>query len=184
MNRADLTKEEEAYLRCINTQKMEVSPPVDHNKVYRCFWCTDPIQQVPIGCPLSIVKNQKLSLKSSNDLAYNLTTELPVQAEFLTEHLFCSFNCCKAFINLQQANPKYKESNRLLHVMYLYNNTHPSLLKHVEIIPAPCRSLKIEYGGHLTTAQYKNSFCKDLYYDIGAISLRGLTRICLKKDKR
>jgi hypothetical protein len=184
MSRADqgVTSEDLPYLRCINMQKMEVSPPLDLTKTYKCFWCTDLIEEgTPVGCPLSIVKHQELTLNTSNDLAYNLTTELPASAEFLTEYLFCSFNCCKAFINLNQAKPKYKDSNRLLHLMYLYNNTQPSLLKQVQIAPAPCKSLKIEYGGHLTTAQYKNSFCKDLYHDLGVISMKGLTRICIKK---
>lgn len=162
---------------------MEVSPPFDPNKIYKCFWCDDYIQEgVSIGCPLSIVKNQEITLNTSNDLAYNLTTELPVQTDFLTEYLFCSFNCCKAFIDSNRAKPKYNDSNRLLHIMHLYSQgSQPSILKHTEIIPAPCKSLKIEYGGHLTAAQYKNSFCKDLYYDLGVISMSGLSRICIKK---
>jgi hypothetical protein len=85
---------------------------------------------------------------------------------YLTDGIFCSFNCILSYIKDNNHNVLYKESYYLLKSLYL------SLIgkKMEKIIPAPSWKLLNEYGGPLSIENYRNSFNKVEYNFIFNIS--------------
>ena len=97
-----------------------------------CFWCRHSFNSKAIGCPIKLVDNT-----------------------YYCDGIFCSFNCCKSFINENQTNSLYSKSNYLLHNLYkqIYNSQNT-------IDPAPHWRLLTNYGGHLTIQQFRELFYK------------------------
>ena len=55
-----------------------IGKPLPLNTDIYCFWCKHSFNSIPIGCPLS----------------YDNTNDI-----YITDGLFCSFNCTLAYIN-------------------------------------------------------------------------------------
>ena len=84
---------------------------------------------------------------------------------YSTDGIFCSFNCCKAFIKDNKHNKLYENSDMLLNKMYqdMYD------VKTIVINPAPHWRLLNEYGGYLTIQQFRDNFNKTTYESHGVI---------------
>jgi hypothetical protein len=84
---------------------------------------------------------------------------------YSTDGIFCSFNCCKAFIKDNKHNKLYENSDMLLNKMYqdMYD------VKSIVINPAPHWRLLVEYGGYLTIQQFRDNFNKTTYESHGVI---------------
>lgn len=84
---------------------------------------------------------------------------------YSTDGIFCSFNCCKAFIKENKHNKLYENSDILLTKLYedMYN------VKNIVINPSPHWRLLIEYGGYLTIQQFRDNFNKTTYESHGVI---------------
>lgn len=142
---------------------------------YHCFWCRHPFETSPIGCPIKYITSQmekkyhshisrdtytikenitskcrKDMSKSSNDLF------LKIGEYYETDGVFCSFNCCQAWINDNKHNRNYDMSSVLLAKMY---NTMMGT-KMVVIVPAPHWRLLEHYGGHLNILKFREGFNK------------------------
>lgn len=147
---------------------------------YHCFWCRHPFDTQPIGCPLKYVSSQaEKKYYSVNQDIYTIKENITVKqrkklvdkqdltikmAEYYeTDGVFCSFNCCQAWVNDNKHIRKYDRSAMLL--MKMYNNMNNT--KAVIITPAPHWRLLEQYGGHLNIIKYRESFNKVDYIHHG-----------------
>ena len=144
---------------------------------YHCFWCRHPFDTQPIGCPIRYVSSQaekKYHSQISQDtyrIKENITSKryqnisetdqlsLKIGEYYETDGVFCSFNCCQAWINDNKHNILYNMSSTLLTKMY--NNMMGT--KMIIIHPAPHWRLLEQYGGHLNIMKFRESFNKIEY---------------------
>ena len=155
---------------------------------YSCYWCRHPFDSRPIGCPIKFISNKAVKKyysevsKDNYTIKENITNYkknmLDTQKSFVfiplnnssqinidkkdfysSDGIFCSFNCCKAFIKDYKQNVLYEHSEFLLSKLYF----DMFGVKNVVINPAPHWRLLIEYGGNLTINQFRDNFNKTKY---------------------
>jgi hypothetical protein len=157
----------------------------------KCFWCRNSFDTIPLGCPLkyhssqlekiyfsditkdryviieNISKDKKINIQNHNQNDSKKKEKLNIiEKEFYeTDGIFCSFNCCLAFINDNKLNSIYKNSANLLKKIYYdtYNMVPES------IIPSPSFRVLKEYGGFLTIEEFRKNFNKIEYIDNGYV---------------
>jgi hypothetical protein len=159
---------------------------------YNCYWCRNPFTSSPIGCPIKYVSNNIVksyyseiskdtyvikenisTLKKDtilqNDIfdsnKYNI--DISENGYFETDGIFCSFNCCKAFIKDNKHNILYENSENLL--IKLYKDINKPIDDNILINPAPSWRLLREYGGHLNILQFRENFNKSTFEFDGII---------------
>lgn len=158
----------------------------------RCFWCRSKFESISIGCPIKFVSDkiikhyaseisrekynicQKITKKSSSILK---TIDNPESREKLLEHgyyetdgIFCSFNCCVAYIQDHDYHPMYKHSYYLLMKMYremkrCVEKDGASLSECEHITPAPSWRVLKKYGGFMSIEEYRKSLDNYIYID-------------------
>ena len=155
---------------------------------YNCFWDRDPIPEnvMAIGCPLKYVPNQAVKTyyseisKDKYTIKENITTKrcktiqekkdglLTVNGKnyYLTDGIFCSFNCCMAYIEDNKHDSRYNMSEMLL--LKMYHDIYPKKVAIIDEAPH-WRKLK-KYGGDLTIGQLRDSFNKIEYKEYGYVS--------------
>jgi hypothetical protein len=139
---------------------------------YHCFWCKNPFNSKPIGCPLKYVPGQltkkyfshisKEYYTITENVTKNNRKELENNGEFLcsteeyyqTDGVFCSFNCCQSFIHDNKHKRIYDNSSLLL--LKMYNEIMRENQK--EITPAPHWRTLEHYGGHLNIMKFREGF--------------------------
>jgi len=149
---------------------------------YHCFWCRHPFDTRPIGCPIKYVPSQaekKYHSHISRDtytIKENLTSQkrsklretdqlsLRIGEYYETDGVFCSFNCCKAWVDDNRHNRMYDRSSMLL--CKLYNDIMGT--KMIIIPPAPHWRTLEQYGGHLNILQFRDTFNKIDYRFFGS----------------
>lgn len=144
-----------------------------------CFWCRNKFSSRPIGCPLSY-KNNRLYKKYYSEITKNnyclqenisekqfedskltndenfFSLELEPSNYYLTDGIFCSFNCCLSFIMEKKSDPIYTQSEHLLKKMY--SDLFPDFI--VGLSPAPDWRLLQDYGGDLSIEDFRKNFYK------------------------
>lgn len=141
---------------------------------YNCFWCRHPFDTHPIGCPVKYVASQAQKTYHSHisrdiyTIKEDITSKrrkemdnteqlfLKIGEYYETDGVFCSFNCCKAWINDNKHNRLYDFSNVLL--MKMYNAIMDT--KMVNISSAPHWRTLEQYGGHLNILKFREGFNK------------------------
>jgi hypothetical protein len=141
---------------------------------YHCFWCRHPFDTHPIGCPIKYVSSQaekkyhshisrdtytikeNVTTKRRQDLDENEQLSLKIGEYYETDGVFCSFNCCQAWINDNKHNRMYDRSTMLL--MKMYNNMMGTRM--VIITHAPHWRILETYGGHLNIIKFREGFNK------------------------
>lgn len=115
------------------------SSTIDLDQELCCHWCTLKITTEPIGCPVKYEKEK-----------------------YVIDGVFCSFNCCYAFILENQNKILYRNSINLLHSLYLEVN--PSVhINTLRIYSAPHWRMLKKFGGFMTEVEFKQSFSKEVY---------------------
>lgn len=168
---------------------------------YHCFWCRNPFDTYPIGCPIRYIPN-KLEKRYHSQITRDIYTirenitskrlciiekstkseikkdkamdqeekeqEKKRSSEYIglkmgeiyeTDGVFCSFNCCKSWINDNKTKPNYSLSEMLL--IKMYNAMMGT--KNVSIVPAPHWRVLEQYGGHLNIIKFREGFNKVEY---------------------
>lgn len=151
-------------------QHIHSTPLFKEGMKYKCFWCDLHIDKSPIGCPIKQIptySSKTIKLRNNENVTIQLAQQNN-QNKFITDKVFCSFNCVQGFINHNSWNDYYMHSTRLLSLMY-YLMTGEKI--QINIAPAPCKSIMIDYGGDLTSEQYRNNFERILYIDSGNICM-------------
>jgi hypothetical protein len=135
---------------------------------YNCFWDRNPISKHvnPIGCPIKFIptiETKSYYSEISKDM-YTIKEQTSSKKEqcYLVDGVFCSFNCCMAYIQSQKKQSMYELSEMLL--LKIYKDMFDDL---TVISPAPHWRKLIEYGGNLTIDQFRSSFNKVEYRDHG-----------------
>lgn len=142
---------------------------------YNCFWCRHSFDTIPFGCPIQYVSNKTVKTyyseisKDTYTIKENITKkkieaickegEMPAEITksgnpyYITDGIFCSFNCIVAFIDDNKHNILYHNSKVLLNKLY-----KDIMGKKCEIAPAPHWRLLQQYGGKLSITEFRNSF--------------------------
>jgi hypothetical protein len=152
------------------------------NTIYSCYWCKNTFDNYSLGCPIRYVPRQCVKTYYSNiskdfykikeDITESKYNSLKKDCEYSlkdsyyeTDGIFCSFNCCKSYINDNKHQKIYNLSSCLLNKMY--KDITGEYCKN--IVEAPhWRTLK-EYGGHLDIDDFRNGFNKITYTPHGSI---------------
>lgn len=146
------------------------------DKTYiKCFWCKHQFDTKPIGCPIkyvnplieksyisqitkdkyymreNIVKSKLKQILDQNDPQFDITA-FPSDY-YLTDGVFCSFNCVLSFIKDNNQDVLYKESYALLHCLY-YDLVGKKIAK---IISSPHWRLLSDFGGPLSIEEYRKN---------------------------
>ena len=113
--------------------------PYSELRKHYCWFCRHPIplEWHPVGIPL----------KHKLDGQYKQDT-------FDCEGIFCSFNCCMAYLN-EHHEYRFKDSTVLL--LMMYRKLFKQYKTITSILPSPSWKLLKEYGGHLTIEEYRKS---------------------------
>jgi hypothetical protein len=82
-------------------------------------------------------------------------SSLDAKPSYHTDGIFCSFNCCRAYILDNQSSTLYHHSDTLLARMY--TDVTGQVLAH-PITPAPSWRLLSEYGGYLSIEDFRRGF--------------------------
>lgn len=132
---------------------------------YNCYWCRHPFDTKPLGCPIKHIPERldKSYYSYINKDTYNIKESVnPKKFEnnhYESDGIFCSFNCCKSWIEDNKKNILYKDSSILLNI--IYNKFMDT--KKLTITPAPHWRLLQEYGGHLDIIKFREGFNKTKY---------------------
>jgi len=178
------TRKQKNYYPFVNSAAKHYITMVDYksgepNTGTCCFWCRHAFDHIAIGCPLRYVSSdvykectseitkekytifQKITPKTREKLGETFSS---VKKEYyVTDGIFCSFNCCLAFIRDKCPSPEYGGSETLLKKMYVrcFSVGSP------EITAAPSWRLLREYGGFMTIDEFRHSFSTYVYIYTG-----------------
>lgn len=137
-----------------------------------CWWCRHPFNTRPIGCPVRYVAHQAVKTfyseiskdkftirekipKSKLDKISDPSISVNENNYYETDGIFCSFNCCKAYILDNKHKPLYDDSERLL--VRMYNDIFGT--KICSITQADdWRLLRNRGNGHLTIEKFRENF--------------------------
>ena len=156
--------------------------------VHDCFWCRNQIPEtvMAIGCPIKYIPNQaiktyyseiskdtytikeNITKKRGDDIINSSDNRLCVKNRdyYLTDGIFCSFNCCMAYIEDNKYDSLYNKSGMLL--LKMYHDIYP--VKVTSIDTAPHWRKLIQHGGNLTIDKFRDSFNKIEYKNHGIIN--------------
>ena len=155
-----------------------------------CFWCHHPFNTKGIGCPIKYMDSQAVKTyyspinKNTYTIKENISEKrakkLNVKSgTYITDGIFCSFNCCQAWINEYKHNRLYDLSKTLL--IKLYKDMANKQIK--EILPAPHWRILDKYTGNINIIDFREGFNKVEYEDHGTIIVNTLGRLYEKKIK-
>lgn len=156
----------------------------------KCFWCRYNFITKPIGCPVkyinTIIEKSYIShitkdkyymrenisstkldefMSNSKDNTIEITPINNTKGYYLTDGIFCSFNCTLSFIKSNNHNIFYKESMSLLHSLY-YDFVGKKMAK---IIQAPDWRILKDYGGSLDIDTFRSTFNKINYKELFSV---------------
>jgi hypothetical protein len=168
---------------CTVTMIHHTEGAVPEKTTIHCFWCRHGFENRPLGCPIQyiperIVKSYYSEITKDNytlrenvsqkQLVENMEAykknKMVIQERdfYITDGVFCSFNCCLAFILDNHTNPLYTVSENLLTHLYMtvFGN------KALPIEAASSWRLLRTYGGSLSIEEFRKNFYNVDYRDI------------------
>ena len=148
-----------------------------------CYWCRHSFNTIPLGCPIEYVPNKIIKRYFSEitkdyytikeNISRDAIEEFVKLSEnnddkesikviendyYLTDGVFCSFNCCLSWIRDNSHNPLFATSSNLLHQIYF--ETFETIAK---IQVAPHWRLLKDYGGKMSIDEFRNSYKNSIY---------------------
>ncbi len=148
-----------------------------------CFWCKHQFSSQPIGCPIKYIPSEMIKTyfseitRDNYTIRENITNNKRKRIQkmksskcniniikknfYITDGIFCSFNCCLAFILDNKKNNLYYHSENLLSQFYEKCFQHKC-----NIVSAPHWRLLKTYGGELSIEEFRDNFYKVQYKDI------------------
>jgi hypothetical protein len=100
-------------------------------------------------------ENNNISIKNNNenfDIYNNKYHKILTRDFFETDSIVCSFNCMISFIEENNYNPLYQNSNHLMYLMYKHIFGY---FPNKSFIRSPSWKLRKEYGGNLSNEDYE-----------------------------
>lgn len=173
---------------CVTTMHDLISGErLPHKTELHCFWCRSYFDSCPLGCPIRFIPGKVTKCyyseitKDNYKITDNITTKRKEliqklmekhqskfsildnhQEFFIVDGIFCSFNCCMAFIKSKSHENFFNESENLLYALYgkIFGTTTS------DISPAPHWRLLLDYGGNLSLEEFRKSFETISFNDI------------------
>lgn len=153
---------------------------------YNCFWCRNPFDTQPLGCPIKYIPNEiiktyqsavnketytmreSVTEKKKESLENNKNISVNNTKRYQSDGVFCHFCCIKAFIEDNKHIPMYKNSTSLLSKLYadLTGN------KLISFDSAPHWRLLREYGGHMSIEEFRKTFTNVEYVYKGILKVK------------
>lgn len=165
-----------------------------------CFWCKNSFTTRPLGCPIKFINNRieksyisqitkdkyfmkenithrKLSDILEKKIEHNHINIKTIEKEhYITDGIFCSFNCIMAFIIDHSHDSFYNESKMLTYTMY-----KQVVGKNVtKIKSAPHWRLLKSFGGPFTIEKFRESF-NVFEYEECSFHMKTLSKIFKEK---
>jgi hypothetical protein len=156
--------------------------------IYNCFWCKNTIPKniIAIGCPIKYVPTQLIKTyyseisKDTYTIKENITKKrimdimdmkddrmtIVKKDYYITDGIFCSFNCCMAYIDDNKHISMYNMSEMLL--LKMYNDIYPTKIPSIDKAPH-WRKLN-QFAGNLSITEFRNSFNNIEYTNHGLVS--------------
>ena len=165
---------------------------------YCCFWCRHPFETHPIGCPIDFVNDvvnknyyseitkDKYNISQSvilSDCIDNISNDTrityDINSYYITDGIFCSFNCVKSYIRKNTGNIFYSKSKMFLAKLYK-DYTNGESIKDISYAP-DWRMLSC-YGGNLSIEAFREGFLNTEYNYHGIV--KEMKSICRLYEKR
>ena len=174
-----------------NISMIDMSDSNEHNLLKcSCFWCRHPFNSKAIGCPVKYTDSQAIKTyyspinKNTYTIKENISEKraknLNVKSgTYITDGIFCSFNCCQAWINENKHDRLYDLSKTLL--LKLYKDMTNNQVK--EILPAPHWRILENYTGDINITEFRKGFNKVEYKDHGSVTINTMGKLYEKKIK-
>jgi hypothetical protein len=148
-----------------NVHNAKISTVYNHsNRELCCFWDRHPFVGEPIYCPVEKVQQPliKQYVSSINGKTYKIQDSMqqPKLQEYYVDGVFCSIECCLAFIEANKFDPIYQNSEYYLRE--IFNNL-------ADQKRAPSWRLLSVYGGNMTIEEYRKSFINTIYIPDGIV---------------
>lgn len=184
--------------RCLVTMLEWINKEKFPNKTDKhCFWCHYGFTTKPLGCPIKFINTRieksyishitkdkyymkenitKTKLLEVLDMKLDIDIK-PIETEYyLTDGIFCSFNCLIAYIYDNSHDAFYSESKMLTYNMY--KDIVGKEAKKIKAAPH-WRLLK-EYGGPFSITDFRKSFNVSEYEEC-SFHMKTLSKIFKEK---
>jgi hypothetical protein len=147
-----------------NVHNAKVSTVYENqNRELSCFWDRHPFQGEPIYCPVEKVHRPLIKhyVSSINGKSYKIQDSMqkPEYSEYYVDGVFCSIECCLAFIQDNKHDPIYQNSEYYLRE--LFHLTEQKI--------APSWRLLSDYGGNMSIEEFRKSFVNTIYIPDGIV---------------
>lgn len=123
-----------------------------------CFWDRNEFSNHPVYCPIKQKKSVDIKeyVSTINGKPYKIQDTINTEnnEEFFVDGVFCSLECCMAFIIENSNQIFYRDSEMLL--KYIYNTHKINSAHHWRLLE--------QYGGNMTIEQFRKS-CSNISYE-------------------
>jgi hypothetical protein len=149
-----------------NTHNAKVSTIGNHSSALCCFWDRHPITTDKyIYCPIEKIQTPQVKTYNShiNGKPYKIQDSINLKLEYDNQYyvdgVFCSIECCLAFISENSSNPLYQYSEHYLRDIFSFDDQKC----------APHWRLLENYGGNMTIEEFRKSFTNTIYTPDGIV---------------
>ncbi len=147
-----------------NTHNTKISSVYEYqNKAFHCFWDRHPFSTPPIFCPVEKIHQPlvKTYVSNINGKSYKIQDSMQDSKyqEYYVDGVFCSTECCLAYIDSNKYDPLYQNSEYYLREIFHLTDQKK----------APHWRLLNVYGGNLSIEEFRKSFVNTLYTPDGVI---------------
>jgi hypothetical protein len=149
-----------------NTHNAKVSTIGNHSNILYCFWDRHPMNtEKYIYCPIEKIQTPQVKTYNShiNGKPYKIQDSINLKVEYDNQYyvdgVFCSIECCLAFITENSSNPLYQYSEHYLRDIFSFDDQKC----------APHWRLLENYGGNMTIEEFRKSFTNTIYTPDGIV---------------
>jgi hypothetical protein len=148
-----------------NAHNAKVSTIGNNPNPLSCFWDRHPITtDKHIYCPIEKIQTPQIKSYNShiNGKPYKIQDSINLKVEYdqyYVDGVFCSIECCLAFIEENKANPLYQYSEHYLRDIFSFNDQKC----------APHWRLLEPYGGNMNIEEFRKSFTNTIYTPDGIV---------------
>lgn len=144
-----------------NSHNIKVS--MIHGQSYNCFWDRHPFTGPPVYCPIErthkpLVKKYTSYINGKEYKIQDSVQDTKYQ-EYSVDGIFCSTECCLAYIDENIHNPMYQNSEYYLKEIFSFS----------EQKRAPHWRLLVPYGGNQSIEEFRKSFVNTIYIPDGIV---------------
>ena len=130
-----------------------------------CWWCKHCFDSIPLGCPIEILPDiqETTYVSTISKNTYTIRSKkIKNDVVYLTDGMFCSINCVRAWIEDHSKDEMYSQSMDLL--VKMHSNFKPFSGKGHSIPPAsPNWRILTRFGGYVSIRSFRENLDKISY---------------------